>query len=114
MIPGLSNAPLFEARLELHEPELVFTPSLDSNTEGNFCSIIQGIIKEIIELSKLMPRIYNENNARDYFVSKKYLIFIIELRQLLHLGRNEFQHRHLRHERGYYEYSNSSNRRGAN
>lgn len=70
MIPGLSNAPLFEACLELHEPELVFIPSLDSRTEGNFRSIIQGIIDEIIELSKLMPRIcHNKNNARDYYVS---------------------------------------------
>ncbi|CAH1732929.1 unnamed protein product [Aphis gossypii] len=67
MIPGVSNAPLFEACLELHEPDLVFTPSLDSNTEGNFCSIIQRIIEEIIELSKLMPRICDKNNTRDYF-----------------------------------------------
>jgi len=72
MIPGASNAPLFEACLELHEPDLVFIPSLDSNTEGNFCSIIQGIIEEIIELSKLMPRICDKKNASDYFVSKKY------------------------------------------
>jgi len=69
MVPGLSNAPLFEASLELQEPELVFTPSLDSTTEGNFRSIIQGIIEEIIELSKLMPRICKKNNAHDYFVS---------------------------------------------
>lgn len=69
MIPYTSNAPLFEACLELYEPDLVFTPSLDSNTEGNFCSIIQGIIEEIIELSKLMPRICDKNNADDYFVS---------------------------------------------
>jgi len=74
MIPGVSNAPLFEACLELHEPDLVFTPSLDSNTEGNFCSIIERIIEEIIELSKLMPRICDKNNTRDYFVSQIYKI----------------------------------------
>lgn len=69
MIPGVSIAPLFEACLELHEPDLVFTPSLDSTVEGNFCSIIQGIIEEIIELSKLMPRICDKKGANDYFVS---------------------------------------------
>lgn len=69
MVPGLSNSPLFEACLELHEPDLVFTPSLDSTIEGNFCSIIQGIIEEIIELSKLMSRICDKNNAHNYFVS---------------------------------------------
>lgn len=69
MIPGVSTAPLFEACLELHEPDLVFTPSLDSTVEGNFRSIIQGIIEEIIELSKLMPRISDKNGANDYFVS---------------------------------------------
>lgn len=67
MIPGIPNAPLFEACLELQEPDLVFTPSLDSTVQDNFCSIIQGIIEEIIELSKLMPRICDKNN--DYFVS---------------------------------------------
>lgn len=75
MIPTVSNAPLFEACLELHEPDLVFTPSLDSNTEGNFCSIVQGIIEEIIKLSKLMPRICDKNNAHDYFVSREFLDF---------------------------------------
>lgn len=69
MIPGMTNAPLFEACLELHEPDLVFTPSLDSSVEGNFCSILQGIIDEIIELSKLMPRICSQKIASDYFVS---------------------------------------------
>lgn len=72
MIPGMSNAPLFEACLELHEPDLVFIPSLDSTVEDNFHSIIQGIIKEIIELAKLMPRICHKNNAHDYYVSYKY------------------------------------------
>jgi dynein heavy chain len=69
MIPSVSTAPLLEACLELHEPDLVFTPSLDSNVEGNFCSIIQGVIEEIIELSKLMPRISDKNGANDYYVS---------------------------------------------
>lgn len=69
MIPRSSHAPLFEACLELHEPDLVFTPSLDSSVDGNFCSIIDGIIEEIIELSKLMPRICDKNNAHDYYVS---------------------------------------------
>lgn len=68
MIPEICSAPLFEACLELHEPDLVFTPSLDSTVDGNFCSIIQGIIEEIIELSKLMPRISDTKNSRDYFV----------------------------------------------
>lgn len=72
MYPGTSNSPLFEARLELYEPNLVFTPSLDSTVEGNFCSIIQGIIEEIIELSKLMPRISDTKNSHDYFVSLNY------------------------------------------
>lgn len=69
MVPGASNAPLFEACLELYEPDLVFTPSLDLAVEGNFCSIIQGIIEEIIKLSKLMTRISKEKNACDYYVS---------------------------------------------
>lgn len=68
MIPGVSNVPLFEACLELQEPDLVFTPSLDLTVDGNFCSIIQGIIDEIIGLSKLMSRICNKTNVHDYFV----------------------------------------------
>lgn len=98
MIPDVSNSPLFEACLELHEPDLVFTPSLDSNTEGNFCSIIHGIIEEIIELSKLMPRICNKNNTDDYFVSCViYFRFPFENNALIitPIGGNEFQLGHL-------------------
>lgn len=98
MIPDMSNSPLFEACLELHEPDLVFTPSLDSNTAGNFCSIIQGIIEEIIQLSKLMPRIYDKNNVNDYFVSH-VTRFRFQLKNnaliITPIGGNEFQLRHL-------------------
>lgn len=77
MIPGVSNAPLFEACLELHEPDLVFTPSLDPAVEDNFCSVIHGIIEEIIELSKFMSRISDSENTRDYYVSLKYLVIVL-------------------------------------
>jgi len=76
MVPGISNAPLFEACLELQEPDLVFTPSLDFTVEGNFCSIIQGIIEEIIKLSKLMSRICDKNNSNDYYASSNIVFQI--------------------------------------
>lgn len=85
MVSGVSNSPLFEACLELQEPDLVFMPSLDTAVEGNFCSIIQGIIEEIIELSNLMSRISNTKKTQDYSVSSKYLVIVLYVSYLYKL-----------------------------
>lgn len=57
MDPNNGLAPLFEAQLELREPELVFIPSLDPAAPGCFTSVVEGLINDIVKMASLIPRI---------------------------------------------------------
>ncbi|KAL4703187.1 hypothetical protein ACJJTC_018259 [Scirpophaga incertulas] len=65
MNPKNSLSPLFEAKLELLEPDMVFSPSLDPNDEKGFMEMIKGIISDILVMSKLIVRI-DENKEKSY------------------------------------------------
>ncbi|KAL4716849.1 hypothetical protein ACJJTC_012660 [Scirpophaga incertulas] len=65
MNPKNSLSPLFEAKLELLEPDMVFSPSLDPNDEKGFMEMIKGIISDILMMSKLIVRI-DENKEKSY------------------------------------------------
>lgn len=49
-------SPLFEAQLELQEPELVFIPSLDEDPKG-FHAILTNLITDIIQIAANFPRL---------------------------------------------------------
>lgn len=51
------NTPLFEVKLELQEPSIVFVPSLDSNHKSGFTQLIDEIIMDIYMMSDLIPRV---------------------------------------------------------
>ncbi|CAG9581720.1 unnamed protein product [Danaus chrysippus] len=57
MNPKNKLAPLFEAQLELLEPDMVFCPSLDPNEEKGFMSMINKLIQDILKMSTLIQRI---------------------------------------------------------
>lgn len=57
MNPKNKLAPLFEAQLELLDPDMVFAPSLDPNDEKGFTAMIKGIIDDIQKMSSLVERI---------------------------------------------------------
>lgn len=57
MDPKNKLAPLFEAQLELLEPDMVFAPSLDPNNEKGFMALIQSLINDIVKMSSLVDRI---------------------------------------------------------
>lgn len=60
--------PLFEAQLELREPDLVFVPPLDSSKSDSFLSLVQGLIEDIIQMATLIPRVSEHANSQDYMV----------------------------------------------
>ncbi len=60
--------PIFEAKLELNGMELNFEPSIEQNIEGNFVSLIQGIMDDITHVATLIPKIFVENGHQDYKV----------------------------------------------
>lgn len=68
MDPANQFAPLFEAHLELREPDLVFVPPLDTDSPNNFSSLVQGLIHDIIKMADLIPRIATHYQYVDYQV----------------------------------------------
>lgn len=57
MDPANNFAPLFESRLELLDPDLIFVPSLDPNDPNGFNHLLAGLIADIVKMSSLMSRI---------------------------------------------------------
>ena len=55
--PGKSQYPLFEARLELQAPDMVFVPSLDFNVTGGFYDMIEGIMNDVYHQATLVKRL---------------------------------------------------------
>lgn len=50
-------APLFQAQLELLDPDMVFSPNLDPNDENGFMALIKSLISDILKMSTLVERI---------------------------------------------------------
>uniref|UniRef100_A0A182IVR3 Dynein beta chain, ciliary n=4 Tax=Anopheles atroparvus TaxID=41427 RepID=A0A182IVR3_ANOAO len=55
-------APLFESRLELLEPHLVFVPSLNPNDVNGFNALLAGLVNDITYMSSLIPRLLKTAN----------------------------------------------------
>lgn len=57
MDPNNNLAPLFESRLELLEPELVFVPSLNPTDPNGFNFLLAALVTDITFMSSLIPRL---------------------------------------------------------
>lgn len=57
MNPKNKLAPLFEAQLELLDPDMVFVPSLDPADEKGFTALIKGLIDDVLNMATLIERI---------------------------------------------------------
>ena len=55
--PTLTQGVLFEVRLELSEPDVIFVPPLDKNLVGNFYDMINGFLDDIFFGCSLIPRV---------------------------------------------------------
>ena len=53
----LTQGVLFEIRLELAEPDIIFRPPLDRNLQDNFYDSMAGYIEDIVHMSELIPRV---------------------------------------------------------
>lgn len=57
MDPNNNNPALFESRLELNVPTLVFVPSLDSDDANSFNRLLICLVDDILHMSMLIPRL---------------------------------------------------------
>ncbi|XP_041975803.1 dynein beta chain, ciliary [Aricia agestis] len=57
MNPKNKLEPLFEAQLELLDPDMVFSPTLDPSDEAGFTSLLNSVIDDILRMATLVRRI---------------------------------------------------------
>lgn len=69
-------APLFEAQLELLDPDMVFSPTLDPNDEKGFTALIQSIIDDVLKMASLIERIDSRKHEtyEQFIVSSEEII----------------------------------------
>ena len=48
---------LFDVRLELSEPDIIFEPSLDTAIVNNFYDQILNIVDDVFHMTRLVPRV---------------------------------------------------------
>ena len=82
MDPLNSYAPLFEAKFELDSLNLYFVPSIEPQINGNFISLIQEIIENVMNMTTLIPKIYNENVCQDYKVRLLIIYSILNYKKV--------------------------------
>lgn len=61
-------APLFEARLDLKVPDLVFTPPLDIRVGDSFFELVETLINDVFRISSLVPRVAQHSTFPHYQV----------------------------------------------
>nr|CAD7441492.1 unnamed protein product [Timema bartmani] len=66
--PASGLAPLFEAQLELHDPDLVYVPSVDPDDPDGFISLVKGLTSDIIGMADLVPRVSSVKSDAGYKV----------------------------------------------
>ena len=57
---------LFDVKLELCEPDVIFKPSLDIKIQNNFRDICESILDDIFSMADLVPRISNNSDSDSY------------------------------------------------
>jgi len=59
---------LFEAKLELQQPEMVFIPSLDFGISDGFYELVEGIVNDVYKMASLVKRLAEHNGSEHYQV----------------------------------------------
>ena len=59
----LTQGVLFEIRLELAEPDIIFRPPLDKNLQDNFYDCMLGYIEDVFHMCDLIPRVARHKDA---------------------------------------------------
>lgn len=66
--------PLFAAKVELCEPDVIFRPSLENEITNNFYDIVTELIEDVFHMAKLVPRVVDkEQNFYDLILQNKEL-----------------------------------------
>ncbi|XP_051731342.1 dynein axonemal heavy chain 9-like isoform X1 [Ctenopharyngodon idella] len=75
--------PLFEVRLCLQAPEIVFRPSLEFAASGGFYDLVESLINDVFRISTLMPRLSEHIGFPHYQADMEDMADLMEMRRLL-------------------------------
>ena len=64
--PRKNPPPLFDLKLVLCEPDIIFQPSVDTEIVGNFQDQIAGLLEDIFHMATLIPRVAQRNDNNNY------------------------------------------------
>ncbi|XP_072155544.1 dynein beta chain, ciliary isoform X1 [Bemisia tabaci] len=81
MDPSNQNCPLFEARLELVDPDIVFVPPLDPEYNDSFLSRVESLIDDIIQMAALIPRLAKHLGQENYLEGMQKIDDIIAMKK---------------------------------
>ncbi|XP_047143157.1 dynein beta chain, ciliary isoform X1 [Hydra vulgaris] len=76
----LVQFPLFESRLELQAPDLIFVPPLDFNCKGCFFTIVEEILSDIYSQASLINRLASHYDQPNYQYDIEVLEELSEMR----------------------------------
>ncbi|XP_040604010.1 dynein heavy chain 17, axonemal [Mesocricetus auratus] len=74
-----SIAPLFEIRMELDEEGLTYNPSLEMGEEDGFLALIEGLINDLYNVARLIPRL--AKGRINYKTDLEDITDLIEMRE---------------------------------
>ncbi|XP_066917361.1 dynein beta chain, ciliary-like [Clytia hemisphaerica] len=77
----LVSSPLFEARLELQTPEMVFVPSLSFNVPGGLYDMMEDILSDFYQQATLVNRLAGHYDSNDYMPDMEEVEELTEMRQ---------------------------------
>ncbi|XP_071813348.1 dynein beta chain, ciliary-like isoform X2 [Apostichopus japonicus] len=77
------NSPLFEARLELQLPDMVFNPSLDYGASDGFYDLVEMLVSDIYKMASLVKRLAQHNEVEHYQADLEEMVELTEMRQEL-------------------------------
>lgn len=71
MEPQSTNGPLFEVKMLLKDPDIVFEPAMtaDADDTGSIMFIVVQIMKDIEAIPLMIPRISTKAQEKSYMVS---------------------------------------------
>lgn len=80
--PKQVQYPLFEARLELQAPDMVFVPSLNFNVAGGFFDMVEEILADFYQQASLVSRLADHYDSSDYQVNCSVCLLSIDVSNL--------------------------------
>ncbi|XP_061561508.1 dynein heavy chain 9, axonemal isoform X3 [Phycodurus eques] len=77
------TVPLFEAKLDLKVPDMVFIPSLELGERENLFDVVENLINDVFRVCSLVPRVSQHSSFLHYQAEMEDMADLADIRHLL-------------------------------